>query len=171
MERSWTETGIEIGAPAVLGVAVAFSATLLGAGAAGGAAGALAFLATAAALRCVPGGAAWPLPGFELRDPGSGMEAGASDDADLPQTGAVPSDEVGAAVAAIADELLLEDVLASPTADSRVVQLFGGRTKLTPGELQANIDRHLEQQGSPSQPPDAAAALSAALAELRRSLG
>jgi hypothetical protein len=99
------------------------------------------------------------------------MDPEASDDADLPKTGAVRSDEVGAAVAAIADELLLDDVLASPTAESRVVQLFGDRTKLTPGQLQANIDRHLEQQGSPSDPPDAAAALGAALAELRRSLG
>ena len=75
-----------------------------------------------------------------------------------------------------ADEaLLLDDVLADPGAESRVVQLFGPQPVPTPGELKDRIDRHLAGaagpvRGSETSAPDAADALFAALAELRRSL-
>jgi hypothetical protein len=166
MERSSTEAGIEIAAAATLGVAVAFAGTLLGAGVAGTAAGALAFAVAIIALRCLPVSSVWRLPAFEIPEAEAIGEPGAGDD-----VGVSPSStDVDAAVAAIADELLLEDVLASPSAESRVVQLFGARSTPTPGELQANIVRHLEQHSPPFESPDASAALSAALTDLRRSL-
>lgn len=64
-------------------------------------------------------------------------------------------------------ELLLDEPVGHAR-ESRVVALFGGSPLPTPGEMRAAIDRHL--QGGPHSVPDAAQALSDALAELRRSL-
>lgn len=66
------------------------------------------------------------------------------------------------------DALLLDDVLAQPDPDSRVVQLFDPAR--SPGNLHGNIDRHLRAKSAPSDSPDASQALSEALRELRRSL-
>lgn len=82
--------------------------------------------------------------------------------------------------------LLLDDILADIGPDARVVRLFDRKAMPapgpTPGELQARIARHLADGALPSAPsdlraprnvsapPDASHALSAALAELRRSL-
>lgn len=68
-------------------------------------------------------------------------------------------------------ELLLEDALPVPDPESRVVQLFASGRMPTAGQLQQRIARHLAN-GEPSLPDavDASDALSAALAELRRSL-
>ena len=72
--------------------------------------------------------------------------------------------------------LLLDDVLAQPVAESRVVQLFATQPASTPGELKARIDSHLagsprfRPTHAPSPAPDASGALYAALDELRRSL-
>lgn len=164
MERSWIETAVELGAAAALGAAVAFAATMLGAGAAGVGAAALAFAAAAAGLRLVPAGASWRLPKFEPAVGDAGEEC-------PPSAAEQPVAAVrDAAAGAVADELLLDDPLPPPAEQSRVVQLFGERRLPTPGELQASIARHLERNGAPVDQPDAAAALSAALAELRRSL-
>ena len=65
------------------------------------------------------------------------------------------------------DPLLLDDVLAAVESDSRVVRLFDRKAMPTPGQLSSSINRHLERH---SPAPDASKALSAALAELRRSL-
>ena len=67
------------------------------------------------------------------------------------------------------EPLVLDDVLAAVEADSRVVRLFDRKAMPTPGQLGSSIDRHLEQ-GPHVAHPDAAQALSDALAELRRSL-
>ena len=65
------------------------------------------------------------------------------------------------------DALLLDDILAELGPDSRVVRLFDPEAMPTPGQLQSQIDRHLE----PGDPiPDAGEALHEALADLRRSI-
>jgi hypothetical protein len=76
------------------------------------------------------------------------------------------------------DELLLDDPLADVESDSRVVRLFE-REDATPGQLVARIADYLGNEhrlsalaaveGSAS-PPDASAALHAALANIRASL-
>ena len=76
---------------------------------------------------------------------------------------------VEAATDAVA-ELLLDDALPKPAADSRVVQLFADGRMPTAGQLKHRIDRHLADGGRPAAPGDASDMLSEALAELRRSL-
>jgi hypothetical protein len=76
------------------------------------------------------------------------------------------------------DELLLDDPLIEVEEDSRVVRLFD-REEATPGEMVARIEDYLgegrswpvipAEEGS-SAPPDASAALHAALANIRASL-
>lgn len=66
--------------------------------------------------------------------------------------------------------LILDDIIAEPGPDSRVVRLFDRSAMPTPARLKSRIDSHLEQGRSPSLLPDASQALSQALAELRRSL-
>jgi hypothetical protein len=68
------------------------------------------------------------------------------------------------------DPLVLDDILAKIGPDARVVRLFDRKAMPTPGQLKSRIDNHLGQANSPSSQPDAAKALSDALAELRRSL-
>ena len=79
------------------------------------------------------------------------------------------------------EPLLLDDAIEPPSSDSRVVQLFARQPLPTAGELKARIDAHLERQPRRPVPPDggevvplpvdASAALRAAIADLRRSLG
>jgi hypothetical protein len=69
-----------------------------------------------------------------------------------------------------AEPLILDDVLADVSSDSRVVRLFDPAAMPTPGQLKARIDRHLDGGTSHSPPPDASEALLEALADLRRSL-
>jgi hypothetical protein len=73
----------------------------------------------------------------------------------------------------------LDDILAELGPDSRVVRLFDRKAMpapATPGQLQSRIADHLKDGARPlapatgPAPSDAAQALSAALAELRRSL-
>lgn len=73
------------------------------------------------------------------------------------------------------EALLLQDALAAPPEDSRVIQLFAGQALPTAGELRDRIDRHLAAAPTaatilPPRQPDASAALFAALDELKRSL-
>ena len=76
------------------------------------------------------------------------------------------------------DELLLDDPLIKVEDDSRVVRLFD-RNEATPGELVARIEDYLgdgrRRPDFPAEeglaaPPDASAALHAALANIRASL-
>jgi hypothetical protein len=68
------------------------------------------------------------------------------------------------------EPLVLDDILAQIDPDSRVVRLFDPSAVPTPGQLQARIDRHLDNGASPTAPADASQALFEALAQLRRSL-
>ena len=68
--------------------------------------------------------------------------------------------------------LVLDDILAEMGPQSRVVRLFDRKAMASPspGELQARIAYHLDDGAARTAPSDASQALSAALAELRRSL-
>ena len=92
------------------------------------------------------------------------------------------ADRVDAEKAAERAPLVLDDILAEIGPDARVVRLFDRKTMPTPAELQSRIADHL-RDGAPSfassktpapsntrAQSDASQALSAALAELRRSL-
>ncbi|MDQ3077464.1 MAG: hypothetical protein M3Q83_01325 [Pseudomonadota bacterium] len=74
-------------------------------------------------------------------------------------------------------ELLLDDPIVVPAPDSRVVRLFGDQPLPEPGELALRIDDYLDEgrgasrRGSGERRVDASAALHAALADIRRSLG
>lgn len=74
------------------------------------------------------------------------------------------------------EALLLQDALAAPPEDSRVIQLFAEQPLPTAGELKERIDRHLAAAPKPGntilppRQPDASAALFAALEDLKRSL-
>ena len=68
----------------------------------------------------------------------------------------------------VADELVLDDVLARLEDFSRVVRRFDRSAMPTPDELKSRIDRHLETPAS--APPDASQALHDALSQLRRTL-
>ena len=73
-------------------------------------------------------------------------------------------------VPVVEEPLMLDDVLAGVSPDSRVVRLFDRAAMPTPGQLQARIDRHLNGGTSQTPSPDASEALFEALADLRRSL-
>jgi len=79
------------------------------------------------------------------------------------------ADRLPAGRRGVGEPLVLDDVLAAVGADSRVVRLFDRKAMPTPGQLSSSIERHLDRGGA-SAHPDAAQALSDALAELRRSL-
>jgi len=68
------------------------------------------------------------------------------------------------------DTLVLDDILAKLSADSRVVRLFDPTAMPTAGELKSRIDRHLDDETSAAQTLDATQALHAALTELRRAI-
>jgi len=68
------------------------------------------------------------------------------------------------------EPLELDDILTEMGPEARVVRLFDRRAMPTPGQLKSRIDSHLDQSPPPSATSDASQALSAALAELRRSL-
>ena len=68
------------------------------------------------------------------------------------------------------DTLILDDILAKLSADSRVVRLFDTAAMPTAGELKSRIDRHLDDEASEAQTSDATQALHDALAELRRAI-
>ena len=147
------EALIDLGAAAALGAAVAWLGLQLGlVPMAGGGAGLFALAAAFAVLRRVrPEVRIFELAKF---DPGD-LES-----AELLLTAAVSAPE--------ADELTLDDVLAPPEPDARVVRLFDVSAMPTPGELKARSDRHLAVPQT--APPDASQALFSALAELRSSL-
>lgn len=191
------ETGAAHGASALFAGAIGYAAygllgTLtvqppLGICAAG--AGALAYLPCSRLLGSGRRSAGFPLPDFVLRD----FEfADAGDELLLTDADRLASadelvltddDRLTAAdelVLTDADRLdasaplVLDDILAELGPESRVVRLFDRRAMPepapTPGQLQSRIDDHLSDGAPRSAPSDASQALSAALAELRRSL-
>lgn len=87
-------------------------------------------------------------------------------DAELVLTDA---DRLRDGIGTVTEPLILDDVLAAVDADARVVRLFDRKAMPTPGQMSSSIERHLDR-GTGSPHPDAAQALSDALAELRRSL-
>jgi hypothetical protein len=80
------------------------------------------------------------------------------------------TDRVDPAHMADGEPLLLDDILAEPGSNSRVVRLFDPSAMPTAGELKSRIDSHPKNEISAAQTHDAAQALHDALAELRRSL-
>lgn len=175
------ELTADAGAAAALAAAVAYAILLTVAPVPAAAAGALAFVTAFNGLRSVR-----PRhPGYVLADFGPiPLEAEEPDelilteaDRFLPQLVLTEADRVpGELILTDADrltsegELVLEDVLAEPAADSRVVRLFDPAAMPTPGQLHDRIDRHLSGSGLPAASPDASQALHQALADLRRSL-
>jgi hypothetical protein len=165
--------------------------TQLGLCAAG--AGALAYLPCSRLLAFLANRpASFALPDFALRDPGF-VEG--SEPLLLTERVAAPHELLLTECVGYADELLLTDEVASPAGEAplvlddilaemgpeaRVVRLFDRKAmpapSPTPGQLQSRISKHLSGGApvfAPSQmhaTPDASQALSAALAELRRSL-
>jgi hypothetical protein len=149
---------IEIGAALCLGAGAAFATVML----APLAGPALAGVAGIGAL--VPAAGALLLLG-RVDPPRSRMQA--FEPVDINPVASEQSEE---------DELLLDDPIAAPKADSRVVQLFGDEPLPAPGELVTRIADFLESGRGPVREQaqatsnEASAALHAALADIRRSL-
>jgi len=190
------ETGIERGASAVFAAAVGYSVYLfvgttaldpqLAYVAAG--AGVLAYLPCCRLIRMADGSRApTPLPEF----PAGHFDFAETQELLLTET--LPAEELLLTDRVEPDELVLtesdrpggnaplvlDDILAEIGPDARVVRLFDRRAMPapgpTPGQLQTRIAEYMKD-GTPAAPSDlagpsdASQALSAALAELRRSL-
>ena len=126
------------------------------------AAGLLAYVAAARGLSAVqPKMPRLPVPIFDVREVEPYDEAVHS----LPEAPEPPAAQPPEP--APADALLLDDILAELSPDSRVVRLFDPAAMPTAGEMQSRVDRHLEE--SAARNADASQALHDALAELRRS--
>lgn len=110
--------------------------------------------------RVEPGLPTFALPAF---NPTALPAAAADDELILSESDRLDRHEV-------ADELVLDDVLAELENFSRVVRLFDRSAMPTPGELQSRIDRHLDGSSAAAPPEDASQALREALSQLRRSL-
>lgn len=177
------ETFVERAASALLGGAVGFAVySLLGvrislsqlvACAAGS--GALAYLASSFAFRSVlPHGDGFRVSTF-LPCEFNFLEADVldltdSDRLEVEELVLTDSDMLGAASQMPEKQpLVLDDILAEIDPEARVVRLFDRKAMPTPGQLKSRIDDHLGKDTRMTV-PDASAALSEALAELRRSL-
>jgi hypothetical protein len=175
------ETGIELVAAALFGGAVAYASHTglaetisdLQLGPCSGGAGILAFLACGRAMRM----AADRRPKLKI----SIFDVREIDFVEPPELVLTDADRLGPDELVLTrtdrlDEqiqegpLVLDDILAEIGPDARVVRLFDRKAMPTPGQLSSRIDRHLGQTTPPSSQPDAAKALSDALAELKRSL-
>lgn len=165
----WIELTADAGAAAALAAAVAYAILLAVAPVPAAAAGALALVAAFAGLRLIrPHEAAYRLADFTVAP----VEVEALDELLLTDADRLPDELVltDADRLPAQDELMLEDVLAEPPPDSRVVRLFDPAAMPTPGQLHARIDRHLAGSDPATPSPDASQALHQALADLRRSL-
>ena len=162
------EWALDGAAAAVLAAAVLFAVGKLSSAgpALTSAGGAISFMLAFAALRRIDGEARnFDLDQFDLAPVESSQEP---DELLLRLEDRVSLTRGAERLAEEEGELLLDDILASLTPDSRVVRLFDPASMPTAGELKANIDRHL--RSSPGAPSDASEALHEALSELRRSL-
>ncbi len=174
------ELTADAGAAAALAAAMAYAILLTVAPVPAAAGGALAFVAAFAGLRSVrPHDPGYALTEFGLIP----LEAEQPDELILTEVDRLLPELVLSEADRIPDELILtdadrlsegelvlEEVLAGPAPDSRVVRLFDPAAMLTPGQLHDRIDRHLSGSGLPAASPDASQALHQALADLRRSL-
>ena len=146
------------GYAANLWFAVDLEQPVLGAGAA--AAAAFAYLLSIRALDAVqPQSERLPVPIFDVR------EVEPMEPAELLLT-----DRLNEPPAAVAEPLLLDDILAQIEPNSRVVRLFDPAAMPRVEAARTGIDLHLEGEISKEQSIEAAQALHDALAELRRSL-
>jgi hypothetical protein len=188
------ENGAERGAAALFAAAVAYAvyglALAVGAEApaalGAAAAGTLAYWPCSIAL-AARSGASFALPAFGLRafgfsEPGEELlltERVAPDELLLTDRLAPTGELVLTEADRVGAPLVLDDILAELGPDARVVRLFD-RTAMTaaptPGQLRSRIAGYLRDEAPLYAPPDgptpadASQALSAALAELRRSL-
>jgi len=175
------ESGAERGASALFAAAVGYAAYRLAAtagvdprlGLSAAGVGVLAYLPCIGLLGAAGArGTTFALPDFAVRD----FEFAEAPDELLLTVRVSTGDELVLTDAERLDSdvpLDLDDILAEIGPDSRVVRLFDRKAmpaQLTPGQLQSRIANHLEDGASQFAPPDASQALSAALAELRRSL-
>ncbi len=155
------EAIIDFAAAAALGAAVAWLCVQLAFGTLAAApAGLLGLAAALAALRHVrPEAISFRLAGFDPCD---------LDPAELLLTKLDRAEVVAIIGNSDSQELVLDDALPPADPESRVVRLFDVCAMPTPGELRAQIVRHLG--GPQPAPPDATQVLFDALAELRSSL-
>jgi hypothetical protein len=176
------EAGAEHGASGLLAVAAGYSAYALSAatliepqlGLCAAGAGALAYLPCSRLLR-VAGAPSEPfvLPDFDLAD----FEFSEPPEELLLTERLVPADELVLTDADRIDgaaPLVLDDILDAIGPEARVVRLFDRMAMPTPGptpgQLHSRIANHVNDGVPLCAPSDASQALSAALAELRRSL-
>lgn len=153
------ESVVDAGAAALFALAAGFSAfVFITTVAAAAGAAMLAFFAMFAGLRLVSS----PHPGFALGEF---------------TLGEVPIEEMDELILTedellrpSPEELVLDDALQRPAADSRVVQLFDRSAMPNPERFQVRIGRRLSETSHPNASPDASQSLQQALAELRRSL-
>lgn len=150
------EAAIDGAAAALLAAAAGYGAAQMGSAAWGAAAAATGFAGGFTALRAVrPAAQTFALPRFEVAvEPAPDELVLTHADRCEPQ----------------AAELVLDDILAEPGPDARVVRLFDPRSMSTAEEIRPNLGRRLSERPSPGAPPDDSQALHDALAELRRSL-
>jgi hypothetical protein len=170
------EAGVDRLAAAICAVATAFAFSklvpipLMERVALAAATGVLGYLLLVQALASVAAGKrTLRLPEFKLAD----FEPVELDElllTELPELILTEADRLPAKEVYRPDELLLDDILTEIGAESRVVRLFDPAAMPTPGQLNARIERHLNQGSPPAAPPDASQALYDALADLRRSL-
>jgi hypothetical protein len=142
-------------------------------GAATVAAAAFAYLLSARALGAVhPQLPRFPVSIFDVREvePMNSADLVAVDEGEKTDPELLLTDRVEPAHTTGEEPLLLDDILAEPGSNSRVVRLFDPSAMPTAGEFESRIDSHLDSEISAAQTHDAAKALHDALAELRRSL-
>jgi hypothetical protein len=151
---------VSLAAAVILSAAVGFAVSRLTPSlvTVGGAAASTLFIALLVLRSIAPGDEAFPLAPYVLTE----LEFEELDELLLTEVDRVhaPGGD---------DELVLDDILANLGEDSRVVRMFDAAAMPTPGELRAQVNRHLDQARA-SKAPDASAALHEALAELRQSL-
>jgi hypothetical protein len=150
---------VDIGSASLFAGAAGYSALLLSSPAAGAAAAAIAFVGAHRALGRIDSQPRFALREFAL----GGIEEAEEDELLLTEL----TELLLVETVKTDDELLLDDRLAEPEPDSRVVRLFDPRTMPTAGELHARVERHLSKGAAY---PDATAELHDALTALRNSL-
>ena len=160
-QTSGLSRAVDLGSAGLFAGAAGYSAFLLASPAAGFAAVAIAFVGAHWTLGRIDGSPGFSLPAFGIGEiEAVEEELLLTEHAELLLTDVYTVEEEG--------ELLLDDPLAAPSEDSRVIRLFDPRLLPTAGELREGIEKHLSQNGATY--PDAAFELHEALAALKGSL-
>jgi hypothetical protein len=176
------EKNVDRAASALFGLACGYAANLWFVGelskpvlgAATAAAAAFAYLLSTRALGAVhPQLPRLKVPIFDVRevepmDPTELVPANDAEETDRAEL--LLTDRVEPAQTTGEEPLLLDDILAEPLSNSRVVRLFDPSAMPGAGDLKSRIEGHFKSEISAAQTHDAAQALHDALAELRRSL-